>query len=82
MGGNDIDANHYLDFLQKPGVKPVVALFDSSRHHVDNVLDLLSKVFSSATVPNAFKIVFRNYKSCQPLTEFRETNKTKAKNWN
>ncbi|KAI1702332.1 hypothetical protein DdX_15514 [Ditylenchus destructor] len=71
----DIDANHYLDFLEKPGVKPVVALYDFSRHHIDNVLDLLSKDFSSATVPNAFKIVFAQYKTRQPLTEFRETNK-------
>ncbi|KAI1702333.1 hypothetical protein DdX_15515 [Ditylenchus destructor] len=72
----DIDANHYLDFLEKPGVKPVVALYDFSRRNVDNVLDLLSEDFSSATVPNAFKIVFERYKIYQPLTEFRETNNT------
>ncbi|KAI1706843.1 hypothetical protein DdX_12837 [Ditylenchus destructor] len=71
-----IDPNHYLDFLNQPGVKPVVALLDSSHHDIDNVLDRLSKVFSSGSVPNAFKIVFSQYKSRQSFTEFRATNKT------
>ncbi|KAI1690672.1 hypothetical protein Ddc_24797 [Ditylenchus destructor] len=71
----DIDLNHLLGFLEQPGVKPVVALL-SFREYIDIILDRLSKVFSSATVPNAFKIVFSQYKTEPPLTEFRETNKT------
>ncbi|KAI1692579.1 hypothetical protein Ddc_23531 [Ditylenchus destructor] len=66
------------DFLEQPGVKPVVSLgrfgFYSFGHEVIvNLLDRLSKAFSSAVVPNAFKMKFTQE---MPLTEFRETNKT------
>ncbi|KAI1691845.1 hypothetical protein DdX_21605 [Ditylenchus destructor] len=76
----DIDPNHWLDFLEQPGVKPVVALIvpqpvDVDRALVTTTLNSLSKAFSSAVVPNGFKIVFAKYMTL-PLTEFCETNKT------
>ncbi|KAI1701614.1 hypothetical protein DdX_15959 [Ditylenchus destructor] len=77
--GQENDPNRYLDFLEKPGVKPIVALLGCSLANIITILDGISKVFSSATVPNAFKIVFAQYNfntvSEQFLTEFREMNK-------
>ncbi|KAI1693409.1 hypothetical protein Ddc_22848 [Ditylenchus destructor] len=70
---DDIDLNYWQQFLEQPGVKPVVVLHDFRREKIDNLLDKLSKAFSSAVLPNAFKIVFSLRD--EPLTEFREVNK-------
>ncbi|KAI1710929.1 hypothetical protein Ddc_13191 [Ditylenchus destructor] len=58
----DDDDNCLPQFLEQPEVKPVVILRYEQRE----------QAFSSATVPNTFKIVFAQCKD--PLTEFRETN--------
>ncbi|KAI1724009.1 hypothetical protein Ddc_05207 [Ditylenchus destructor] len=68
------DPNYWQQFLEQPGVKPIVALLDPCRENVVNLLDRLSKAFSSAILPNAFKIVFSELEV--QLTEFRETNNT------
>ncbi|KAI1713327.1 hypothetical protein Ddc_11981 [Ditylenchus destructor] len=69
---------YWQQFLEQPGVKPVVVFHQVHSDYIsDNrlsIIDLLSKTFSSAVVPNAFKIVFVQVN--KPLTEFRETNKT------
>ncbi|KAI1702238.1 hypothetical protein Ddc_17215 [Ditylenchus destructor] len=70
----DIDLNHWQQFLEQPGAKPVVALGGLRREIIDNALDRLKQAFSSAVSPNAYKIVF--VQVGEPLTEFRETNKT------
>ncbi|KAI1698642.1 hypothetical protein Ddc_18991 [Ditylenchus destructor] len=71
---DEIDPNSWLQFLEQPGVKPVVVLRDVRRESVDNVLGCILKAFSSAVSPNAFKVVFAEID--EELTEFRETNKT------
>ncbi|KAI1710927.1 hypothetical protein Ddc_13189 [Ditylenchus destructor] len=80
------ESNYLPQFLEQPGVKPVVTLRNEQPERVTGLLDRLHKAricvrllkfikaFSSATMPNAFKIVFAQCKD--PLTEFRETNKT------
>ncbi|KAI1722845.1 hypothetical protein Ddc_07027 [Ditylenchus destructor] len=75
VGADDIDLNHWQQFLEQPGAKPVVALGGRRLRHeiIDNALDRLKQTFSSAISPNAYKIVFRHVH--EPLTEFRETNK-------
>ncbi|KAI1694626.1 hypothetical protein Ddc_21947 [Ditylenchus destructor] len=78
VGDDYIEPNYWADFLEQPGVKPIVS-FDNNnnRANIDNLIDRLKEAFSSAVSPNSFKIVFAQssiYK--QPLTEFRETNKT------
>ncbi|KAI1696584.1 hypothetical protein Ddc_20286 [Ditylenchus destructor] len=73
-GNNYFDPNCWLEFLEQPGVKPILIFRGLDRDNVVTLLDRLFKVFSSDVSPNAFKIVFsrRNYS----MTEFRETNKT------
>ncbi|KAI1710427.1 hypothetical protein Ddc_13432 [Ditylenchus destructor] len=71
---DETDPNYWPQFLEQPGVKPLVVLRGLHRESIDNVVDHLSKVFSSAVSPNAFKIVFTE--NDDPLTEFRKTNKT------
>ncbi|KAI1692886.1 hypothetical protein Ddc_23269 [Ditylenchus destructor] len=68
----EIDPNSWLQFLEQSGKKPIVYLHQLQRESIDNVLDQLTKAFSSAVSPNAFKIVFVDVD--EPLTEFRETN--------
>ncbi|KAI1710928.1 hypothetical protein Ddc_13190 [Ditylenchus destructor] len=70
-GYEDIDL--WQQFLDQPGVKPVVVFHDLRDEYINNLLDRLSKAFSSAVLPNAFKIIFVQYG--ESLTEFRETNK-------
>ncbi|KAI1704207.1 hypothetical protein Ddc_16245 [Ditylenchus destructor] len=77
---DEIDPDYWPQFLEQPGAKPVIVLYQISLESVDNVVDRLSKAFSSAVSPNTFKIVFTIYRwgfrGNEPLTEFRETNKT------
>ncbi|KAI1691931.1 hypothetical protein Ddc_23943 [Ditylenchus destructor] len=68
------DPDYWPQFLEQPGVKPLVVLRDLHRESINTVVDHLSKAFSSAVSPNAFKIVFANYR--KDLTEFRKTNET------
>ncbi|KAI1698640.1 hypothetical protein Ddc_18989 [Ditylenchus destructor] len=70
------DPDYWSEFLEQPEVKPVVVLRELHQESVDSLLDCLSKAFSSAVLPNAFKIVFMH--DDKPLTEFRESNKTSA----
>ncbi|KAI1690457.1 hypothetical protein Ddc_24930 [Ditylenchus destructor] len=74
----DVANDYWPDFLEQPGVKPVVVLSYFSRRNIENLLDRLSKAFSSAVLPNAFKIVFGQSSFDEPLIEFREENKTSA----
>ncbi|KAI1699596.1 hypothetical protein Ddc_18485 [Ditylenchus destructor] len=78
FGDDNIDPNNWADFLEQPGNKPIVVFYDICREDIDNLLVRLKKDFSSAVVPNAFKIVFLVYEDedDEPLTEFRDTNKT------
>ncbi|KAI1690645.1 hypothetical protein Ddc_24810 [Ditylenchus destructor] len=75
--GIGIDPNYWLEFLSQPLVKPVVFLQEYGRKNVLNMIDCLSKAFSVAVSPNAFKIVFE-YNCCDedPVTEFQKMNKT------
>ncbi|KAI1695376.1 hypothetical protein Ddc_21275 [Ditylenchus destructor] len=75
FGQRKILPNYWLEFLEKPGVKPVVVFHYVYRENIDNLLDNISKTFSTAVMPNAFKIVFVQFFSNEPLTEFQETNK-------
>ncbi|KAI1704214.1 hypothetical protein Ddc_16252 [Ditylenchus destructor] len=69
--------SYWPQFLEQPGVKPVVSLNCMLREHINNVLDHLSKTFSSAVSPNAFKIAFAEIDPEDgSLTEFRITNNT------
>ncbi|KAI1700052.1 hypothetical protein Ddc_18293 [Ditylenchus destructor] len=71
----DIGCEYWLQFLEQPGAKPIVVLRQfCGILCIDNLLNRLSKAFSSAVSPNAFKIVFPDY--AKSLTEFREVNKT------
>ncbi|KAI1690503.1 hypothetical protein DdX_22445 [Ditylenchus destructor] len=72
----NIDPNYLPDFLEQPGVKPIVAFLYLYRENVVNVLDRLKEDFSASVLPNAFKIVFVQQAEDEPLTEFRETNNT------
>ncbi|KAI1716958.1 hypothetical protein Ddc_10095 [Ditylenchus destructor] len=71
----DIDLNYWSEYLEEPGVKPIVVIRSCKSATIVNLLDRLSKAFSSALLPNAFKIVFTRRRK-QLLTEFRETNTT------
>ncbi|KAI1704768.1 hypothetical protein Ddc_16029 [Ditylenchus destructor] len=71
---NEEDIDVWQQFLEQPGVKPVVAFCCLSRQDTEKLLDRFSKAFSSAVSPNAFKIVLP--KRGGPLTEFRNTNNT------
>ncbi|KAI1693900.1 hypothetical protein Ddc_22476 [Ditylenchus destructor] len=76
-----IKVTKYLaEFLEQPGLKPIVALHISGNKMIDNLLDRLSKDFSSAISPNSFKIVihFNPFTEFDPLKEFRETNNTSS----
>ncbi|KAI1699727.1 hypothetical protein DdX_17150 [Ditylenchus destructor] len=70
----DIDPAHLAQFLEQPGVKPIVVMLHFDRANIDNVLDHFCKVFSSAVVPSPLKIVFDKCKD--HLAEFLEINKT------
>ncbi|KAI1704209.1 hypothetical protein Ddc_16247 [Ditylenchus destructor] len=72
----EIDLIFWFEFLEQPGVKPVVILNQIHRSSIDSLLERLYKVFSSAVSPNAFKIVFKSIDPDEPLTKFQETNKT------
>ncbi|KAI1697348.1 hypothetical protein DdX_18542 [Ditylenchus destructor] len=64
---------HYLpEFLEQPGVKPVIVLNRLHPESINSVLNQLSKTFSSAVSPNAFTIRFSQCD--KSLTEFREVN--------
>ncbi|KAI1698212.1 hypothetical protein Ddc_19233 [Ditylenchus destructor] len=71
---SETDPDYWPEFLEQPGMKPLVVLLGLHRESINNVLDHLSKTFSSAVSPNAFKIVFAQ--NDEPLTEFRKTNET------
>ncbi|KAI1699363.1 hypothetical protein Ddc_18607 [Ditylenchus destructor] len=78
---DDIHPNHWPDFLKQPGNKPIVDFYIFFRDDTKNLLARLKKYFSSADVPNAFKIVFALYvadneNEYEHLTEFRDTNTT------
>ncbi|KAI1690531.1 hypothetical protein Ddc_24876 [Ditylenchus destructor] len=78
------DPSYWSKFLEEPGVKPLVVLSAARHEYINNILDRLCKAFSSAVLPNAFKMLFKFYgesltifaENGGPLTEFRETNKT------
>ncbi|KAI1692607.1 hypothetical protein DdX_21161 [Ditylenchus destructor] len=70
----EIDPENWPQFLEQPGVKPVVVLRKLPSKSFNDVFDILFKSFSSAVLPNAFKIAFVNHH--EPLTEFREMNNT------
>ncbi|KAI1706928.1 hypothetical protein DdX_12711 [Ditylenchus destructor] len=70
----NVDPNCWLEFLEQPGVKPIIVLCGYRHGNIDIALDRLKEAFSSARSPNPFKIVFAEL--CDVvLTEFRETNK-------
>ncbi|KAI1703497.1 hypothetical protein Ddc_16518 [Ditylenchus destructor] len=76
---DDDDHNWWPEFLEHPGIKPLIVFRFLRRENIDNFLDRLSKAFSSAILPNSFKIVLTNididkHRIAKPLTEFRETN--------
>ncbi|KAI1710438.1 hypothetical protein Ddc_13445 [Ditylenchus destructor] len=73
-GNEETDPDYWAQFLEQPGVKPLVVLRYLHRESINTLIDHLSKAFSSAVSPNAFKIVFANYR--KDLTEFRKTNET------
>ncbi|KAI1692658.1 hypothetical protein Ddc_23463 [Ditylenchus destructor] len=68
----EIDPIHWSQFLEQSGAKPVVILCQLQRENVNKMLEQFTKAFSSAVLPNAFKIVFAE--NDEELTEFRETN--------
>ncbi|KAI1700537.1 hypothetical protein DdX_16645 [Ditylenchus destructor] len=68
-----IDPKSWLEFLEEPGVKPVV-VWRVRQERITNILYHLCKGFSSAVSPNPFKIVFAELD--KELTEFKETNNT------
>ncbi|KAI1694705.1 hypothetical protein Ddc_21880 [Ditylenchus destructor] len=70
----EIELNSWLQLLEQSGVKHIVVLRDLQRERIDIVVERLSKDFSSAVSPNAFKIVFVQLDV--KLTEFQATNKT------
>ncbi|KAI1691412.1 hypothetical protein Ddc_24248 [Ditylenchus destructor] len=73
-GNEETDPDYWPQFLEQPGVKPLVVLRYLYRKSINTLIDHLSKAFSSAVLPNAFKIVFAE--TFDPLTEFRKTNET------
>ncbi|KAI1704611.1 hypothetical protein DdX_14107 [Ditylenchus destructor] len=72
---DSFDSNYWAEFVEQPGVKPVVVLNHFPHRKVVDMIDLLSKAFESADLPNAFKVVFE-YEFEGQITEFRETNST------
>ncbi|KAI1704206.1 hypothetical protein Ddc_16244 [Ditylenchus destructor] len=78
----DIYPSCWLEFFEQPGAKPVVVFRKLYRDSIDSLLDHLSKAFLSSASPSAYKIVFVQplfnfrWDDVDPLTEFRETNKT------
>ncbi|KAI1700024.1 hypothetical protein DdX_16963 [Ditylenchus destructor] len=69
-----IDSNSWPEFLEQRGFKPIVVLRGLSVESIQNQLDRISRAFSSAVLPNAFKIVFSRSRNDKPLTVFRKTN--------
>ncbi|KAI1693510.1 hypothetical protein Ddc_22766 [Ditylenchus destructor] len=77
----DFGESKYLaEFLEQPRLKPIVDLHISGNTIIANLLDRLSKDFSSAKSPNSFKIAiyFSPYAEFEPLIEFRKTNITSS----
>ncbi|KAI1710926.1 hypothetical protein Ddc_13188 [Ditylenchus destructor] len=72
---DDIDLwlQYWVQFLEQPGIKPIVVFLFLSGENIDSLLDRLSKAFSSGISPNAFKIVF--VQEDEYSIQFRETNK-------
>ncbi|KAI1712612.1 hypothetical protein Ddc_12404 [Ditylenchus destructor] len=68
------DPDYWPQFLEQPGVKPMVVLRVRKYHSIYDLVDRLSKAFSSAVSPNAFKLVFVN--NWNHFPEFRKTNET------
>ncbi|KAI1711539.1 hypothetical protein DdX_09999 [Ditylenchus destructor] len=68
----NIDPNVWPQFLEQPGVKPVVVLRYLKRESINEILDQLTQAFSSAVSPNTYKIIFEEVD--EPLTVFREIN--------
>ncbi|KAI1711867.1 hypothetical protein DdX_09826 [Ditylenchus destructor] len=66
---------YWQQFLEHPGVKAVVVFQYFYTENFD-IFDRLSKDFSTAVVPNAFKVVFVRAPCHKLLTEFVKTNKT------
>ncbi|KAI1703187.1 hypothetical protein Ddc_16658 [Ditylenchus destructor] len=75
-GDEYIDFNYWQQFLEQTGAKPLVALYYLEPENIYMLFDQLSKSFSSAVSPNAFKIVFFRFYKHETLTELRETNNT------
>ncbi|KAI1695375.1 hypothetical protein Ddc_21274 [Ditylenchus destructor] len=73
---SDIDPSYWPEFLEQPGVKPIVNLNHLNHGNFVEMLNLLSKAFSSAIEPNAYKIVFSPLSNKHSFIEFREMNKT------
>ncbi|KAI1705621.1 hypothetical protein Ddc_15647 [Ditylenchus destructor] len=70
----DLWLQYWHQFLEQPGPKPGVVFSFLRREYINNLFDRISKAFSSAVSPNAFKVAFvLRYKS---LAEFREMNNT------
>ncbi|KAI1715176.1 hypothetical protein Ddc_11106 [Ditylenchus destructor] len=81
-GEDEIDLwlPYWQQFLEQPGVKPVVVFHYLRRNNINRVLDQFSKAFSSAVSPNPFKIVLAENTKPLRLIEFRKTNKTSGEN--
>ncbi|KAI1698909.1 hypothetical protein DdX_17630 [Ditylenchus destructor] len=68
----DLWLQYWQEFLEQPVAKPIVVFPFLRIENTENLIDRLSKTFSSAVSPNAFKIVL--VQDNEPLTEFRGTN--------
>ncbi|KAI1704215.1 hypothetical protein Ddc_16253 [Ditylenchus destructor] len=64
---------NWQQFLEQPGVKPIVVFRYLCHDDSDYFLNRIFKAFTSATSPNAFKLVL--FQSDKRRTEFREINK-------
>ncbi|KAI1707735.1 hypothetical protein DdX_12290 [Ditylenchus destructor] len=69
-------SEYWLSILEQPGDKPLVIVYCICAESIIDVLNRLREAFSSAVVPNAFKIGFIT--DNESLTECRETNETCA----
>ncbi|KAI1697019.1 hypothetical protein DdX_18749 [Ditylenchus destructor] len=65
----DLWHRYWQQFLEKPGVKPIVAFYHLHRKNVDNLLDQLSKDFSSAVSQNTYTIIIESVRN-DLLNEF------------
>ncbi|KAI1710949.1 hypothetical protein Ddc_13147 [Ditylenchus destructor] len=71
-----INPDYWPEFLEQPGIKPIVVFQFFGRGNIDCLLDRLKEAFSSATLPNAFRIVFLLMYYDDPLIVFQATNET------